>query len=56
MVYVSNSYIAYLFGISLYILAKMIFSSLNNKHVTEAQKQFSDFLVLRQREARWFGY
>lgn len=38
MVYESNAYIAYLFGIVKYIVCKMIFSSLMNKHVTEAQK------------------
>jgi hypothetical protein len=31
-------------------------SSCRNRKITDAQKQFTDFLVLRQKEARWAGF
>ena len=51
-----NSYTSYLFGLVAYITMKQLVNTFYNHEVTDATKQFYDFLTLRQREARWFGY
>ena len=56
VIYDLNGYISYCAGISFYILEKQISSAIRNKHVTDASKQFLDFLVQRQKEARWCGF
>ena len=56
LIYDLNSYISYCAGISFYIAYKMIYSACTNRKITCGQKQFTDFLVLRQKEARWAGF
>lgn len=56
ILYGLNSYFAYNFGIVTYMAARMIVSSIRNRKVTCAQKQFMDILMLRQKDAKWAGY
>lgn len=49
-------FFGYCFGIMFFTLLNMLWGSLRNEKVTEGQRQFVDFLTLRNNEARWAGF
>lgn len=50
------AFVAYMFGIMLYVLTRMLKGMMKNEMISEATKQFSDYLVLKNNEARWAGF